>query len=68
MQAQSQDYTLQEVIVRIVGDLGIPVAFGVKFRTRFSTGNLTLPFGVRASLAVYGDKLSLKVLEGAVSE
>lgn len=67
MQAPSQDYTLQEVIVRIVGDLGIPVAFGVK-SGHVSTGNLTLPFGVRASLAVHGDKLSLKVLEGAVSE
>ena len=30
VQSPMQDYTLQEVIKRIVGDLAMPVAFGVK--------------------------------------
>ena len=30
VQAANQGYTLQEVVIRIVGDLGVPVAFGVK--------------------------------------
>lgn len=67
MQSATQDYTLQEVILRIVGDLGIPVASGVK-SGHVTSGNLTLPFGVRASLSVHGDKLGLKILEAAVSE
>jgi muramoyltetrapeptide carboxypeptidase len=66
MQSATQDYTLQEVILRIVGDLGIPVAFGVK-SGHVTSGNLTLPFGVQASLSVHGSNLSLKILEAAVS-
>ena len=66
VQSQAQDYTLREVIVRIVGDLGIPVAFGVK-SGHVTSGNLTLPFGVRASLSVQGSNVSLKILEAAVS-
>jgi muramoyltetrapeptide carboxypeptidase len=67
MQSPKQDYTLQEVILRIVGDLGIPVAFGVK-SGHVTSRNLTLPFGVRAGLSVHGDKLVLKILEAAVSD
>lgn len=66
-QSPSQDYTLQEVILRIVGDLGIPVAFGVK-SGHVSSGNITLPFGVKASLSVRGNKITLQILDGAVRE
>ncbi len=66
IQSKTQDYTLQEVILRVVGDLGIPVAFGVK-SGHVSSKNLTLPFGVRASLSVNGSNVSLKILEAAVS-
>lgn len=67
LQSPTQDYTLQEVIMRIVGDLGVPVAFGVK-SGHVSGGNITLPFGVRANLTAQDRKVSLKILESAVSE
>lgn len=67
MQSPTQDYTLEEVILRIVGDLGIPVAFGVK-SGHVTSGNITLPFGVQAALSVRGREVHLKILEAAVSE
>jgi muramoyltetrapeptide carboxypeptidase len=42
---------LQEVIMRILGDLRIPMAIGLK-SGHVSDGALTLPFGVRARLHV----------------
>ena len=65
-QSPQQDYTLQEVIQRIVGDLGIPVAFGVK-SGHVTSGNITLPFGVQASLSVKNRHVTLRILESAVS-
>ena len=65
-QSPQQDYTLQEVILRIVGDLGIPVAFGVK-SGHVTSGNITLPFGVQASLSVKNRHVTLRMLESAVS-
>jgi muramoyltetrapeptide carboxypeptidase len=64
-QGPSQNYTLQEVIVRIVGDLGIPIAFGLR-SGHVSSGNITLPLGVQARLTVSGGKVALKILESAV--
>jgi muramoyltetrapeptide carboxypeptidase len=66
-QSPTQDYSLHEVILRIVGDLGIPVAFGVK-SGHVTSENITLLFGVKASLKVHGSGVALKILEGAVSE
>ena len=43
------DYTLQDVVRRVVGDLGIPVAYGLK-SGHVTGGNITLPLGVHASL------------------
>lgn len=67
VQSSKQDYTLHEVIKRVVGDLGVPVAFGVK-SGHVSGGNITLPFGVMAKLTTQDSKVSLKILESAVSE
>src|SRR5579864_9519682 len=66
VQALQQDYTLQEVIVRITGDLGIPVAFGVK-SGHVTSGNITLPFGVQASLSTKNRHVTLRIMESAVS-
>jgi muramoyltetrapeptide carboxypeptidase len=66
VQTANQNYTLQEVVTRIVGDLGVPVAFGVR-SGHVSSGNITLPFGVRAILAVRGGQVALKILESAVT-
>jgi len=66
VQTASQGYTLEEVVRRIVGDLGIPVAFGVR-SGHVTSGNITLPFGVRSQLTVLGGKVELRILEPAVS-
>jgi muramoyltetrapeptide carboxypeptidase len=57
---------LQEVVTRIVGSLGVPVAFGVR-SGHVTSGNITLPFGVRAKLSVNGSKVALRLLESAVA-
>jgi len=66
LQSPAQDYTLPEVITRIVGDLNIPVVYGVK-SGHVSSGNITLPFGVRAKLMASNSMASLRILESAVT-
>jgi muramoyltetrapeptide carboxypeptidase len=65
-QAANQGYTLQEVITRIVGDLGVPVAFGVR-SGHVSQRNITLPFGVRSRLTVRNEQVTFRILESAVT-
>jgi muramoyltetrapeptide carboxypeptidase len=65
-QAPMQDYTLEEVVLRIVGDLGIPVAFGLR-SGHVSRANITLPIGVKARLEV-GGEVKLKILESATTK
>ena len=62
-QSPDQDYTLEEVVLRIVDNLGIPVAFGLR-SGHVSRANITLPIGVRARLEV-GSEARLKILESA---
>jgi muramoyltetrapeptide carboxypeptidase len=62
-QSLDQDYTLEEVVLRVVGDLGIPVAFGMR-SGHVSRANITLPIGVRARLEV-GGSVKLGILEAA---
>lgn len=64
-QSASQGYSLQEVVTRIVGNLGVPVAFGVR-SGHVSAGNITLPFGVQAKLTVRAESAALRILESAV--
>lgn len=66
VQTSNQGYTLEEVIRRIIGDLGVPVAYGVR-SGHVTKENITLPIGVKARLAVAGGEVSLQVLEGAVT-
>ena len=65
LQSAHQDYTLPEVITRIVGDLNVPVAYGVT-SGHVSSGNITLPFGVRSALWVGNGEVRLRILESAV--
>ena len=65
-QSADQDYTLEEVVLRVVGDLGIPVAFGMR-SGHVSRVNITLPIGVRARLEVAGT-VRLQVLESATEK
>ena len=66
LQSKDQDYTLQEVILRVVGDLGVPVAFGLR-SGHVSQRNITLPIGVRAALKVSGGETTLEILESATA-
>jgi muramoyltetrapeptide carboxypeptidase len=66
VQSANQEYTLQQVITRIVGDLGVPVAYGVR-SGHVSKENITLPFGVNARLKVQGGEVQLRILEPAVT-
>jgi muramoyltetrapeptide carboxypeptidase len=50
-QRGAEDYTLQQVMMRVIGDLDIPIAFGLK-SGHVSSRNFTLPFGVPARLNV----------------
>ena len=66
VQNANQGYALQDVVMRIVGEMGVPVAYGL--RSGHVTGaNITLPFGVRAGLTVRGGQVGLKILEAAVT-
>jgi len=66
MQHQNQGYTLEEVVLRVVGELRVPVAYGLR-SGHVSRGNVTLPIGVRAALSVKGGEVSLKILEAATT-
>jgi muramoyltetrapeptide carboxypeptidase len=66
IQTTNQDYTLEEVVLRVIGDLGVPIAWGL--RSGHVTGeNVTLPFGVRAALHATDNKVCLRVLEPATT-
>jgi muramoyltetrapeptide carboxypeptidase len=66
IQSPNQGYTLEEVVLRIVGPLGVPVAYGVR-SGHVTKGNITLPIGVNARLTVRGERVVLRILESAVS-
>lgn len=66
VQTAAQGYTLEEVITRVVGDLGVPVAFGVR-SGHVTTRNITLPLGVQARLTVREGQVGLRILEASVT-
>jgi len=66
IQTKDQKYTLEEVVLRVVGGLGIPVAYGLR-SGHVSRGNITLPFGVRAGLSVRAAGVEVKILEAATA-
>lgn len=67
VQTKGQGYTLEEVVMRVVGDLGVPVAYGLR-SGHVSRRNITLPLGVRAALGVSSTGVSLKILEAATTQ
>src|SRR3954470_7140030 len=66
VQHGNQEYTLEEIILRVVGDLGIPIAYGLR-SGHVSRSNVTLPIGVRAALTVKSNEARLEILEAATS-
>lgn len=65
VQAANQRYTLEEVILRMVGSLGVPVAFGAR-SGHVTSRNITLPLGVKARLSVNRGRVEMRILEAAV--
>ena len=66
VQPGNQAYTLQEVILRIVGDLGIPVAYGLR-SGHVSRSNITLPIGVPAQVEVNTSGARLTLTESPIT-
>jgi muramoyltetrapeptide carboxypeptidase len=66
IQGKDQGYTLPEVILRIFGNRGIPIAYGLR-SGHVTRRNITLPIGVRAALSVKGPNVTLKILEAATT-
>ena len=62
-QPGNQSFPLTDVIKRIIGDLGIPVAYGLR-SGHVSRSNITLPIGVPAQLVVESSgRVDLKLTE-----
>lgn len=66
IQPADQDYRLEEVILRVLGDLGVPIAYGLP-SGHVSGPNMTLPIGVRARLTVDRSRVELEILEAATA-
>jgi muramoyltetrapeptide carboxypeptidase len=64
VQPGKQEYTLQEVIARVLKEYNVPVVYGVR-SGHVSGGNLTLPFGVQTEITADETGVTLKVLEAA---
>ncbi|HUK47673.1 MAG TPA: LD-carboxypeptidase [Terriglobales bacterium] len=67
IQSANQGYTLEEVVMRVVADLAVPVAYGVR-SGHVSRRNMTLPIGVSARLSVSGNRVTLEILEPATTK
>jgi muramoyltetrapeptide carboxypeptidase len=64
VQPGRQDYTLQQVIMRVLAEYNVPVVYGLK-SGHVSGDNITLPFGVQAELRADESGAQLKILEAA---
>lgn len=60
-----QDYTLEEVVTRVLRDLHIPIAYGLR-SGHVTRENITLPLGVRCALHAHKDSVRLQFLEPSV--
>ena len=65
IQSPDQTYTLQEVVLRVLSDLNVPIAYGLR-SGHVSRENAVLPFGLRARLSVSQQIVRLEFLEPAV--
>jgi muramoyltetrapeptide carboxypeptidase len=65
-QPGGQTYTMQEVIMRIISDLNVPFAYGLR-SGHVSAGNRVLPFGVGAQLTVQGHNVTFNIDAATVS-
>jgi muramoyltetrapeptide carboxypeptidase len=66
VQSKDQPYTLEDVVMRVLREVRVPVAYGVR-SGHVSSGNITLPIGIRAAMKVTSEGLTLKMLESATA-
>ena len=64
-QPNGQDYTLQEVIMRVLDRYRVPIIYGLR-SGHVSGANITLPIGVQAELTANGSSPKLTILEPSV--
>ena len=64
IQPSGQDYTLQQIILRVFGSYDVPIVYGLK-SGHVSTANITLPIGVQAELRAEDSAAELRILESA---
>jgi muramoyltetrapeptide carboxypeptidase len=67
IQSTDQPFTLEEIVLRVVGDLGVPVAYGLR-SGHVSRQNITLPIGAPARLEVNESGVVLTILERATAD
>ncbi|HEY6969774.1 MAG TPA: LD-carboxypeptidase [Candidatus Angelobacter sp.] len=65
VQPAGQDYTLQEVIMRVLAGYNVPIIYGLR-SGHVSRANITIPLGVRAELIANESGAKLKILEPSV--
>jgi muramoyltetrapeptide carboxypeptidase len=65
-QPGDQRYTLEDVVLRVVRDLKVPIAYGLR-SGHASRANITLPIGVPAQLDVGTSRVSLTITESPTS-
>jgi len=58
------DYTLQQVIMRVLSPYKVPIVYGLK-SGHVTRDNITLPIGVHAELVAESAGVSLRILEAA---
>ncbi|HEY3769344.1 MAG TPA: LD-carboxypeptidase, partial [Candidatus Angelobacter sp.] len=61
---KGETYTLQQVIMRVLEPYNVPIVYGLK-SGHVTSGNITLPIGVRAELAAENSGITLRVVEAA---
>lgn len=64
VQPGKQEYTLQQVIMRVLSEYPVPVVYGLR-SGHVSSGNITLPMGVQAELLADSTRIQLKILEAS---
>ena len=66
IQPGGQDYTLQQIILRVLEQYNLPIVYGLK-SGHVSGSNITLPLGVKAELKASRGAAELNILEPATA-
>jgi len=62
VQTENQGYSLQEVILRVLGSFNVPIAYGLR-SGHVSQRNVTLPIGAQVAFEVEDSRVSLELVE-----